>query len=473
MNFKDNLIFFLSIFPIFVIKSNFDLTENLLIFSVFLIFIVCNFYILRFVLVNKKFLFHKLYISLIITIGIDNHLGLFNGLIQPNTVFFLKYFKIIYIPAIIIFLIFWLIVFFINTRIDFRKSSLIFIMTLLSLFIFNIFDNTKNYNKLPYFKKNTFSNYEKRNLIIILDEMSGLDSLASDSFEGNKFNEEIEIMFKKYNFEYYVKSFSISENSVNSIGSFVNFKDKFANNNRDEFVRVSKNYFVEYEMKKNELFKKFRNISVIQNLHINFCNTNNVSKCYQYNPYNLEIIKGEINNFSKIISIWNIHGSVISKVIWRYLRQIGAIKPINEPEGEKIFFDKILEYAKIDILSKKYDLVFMHILVPHKPYGFNNECDYDVSLSNLNLYLPLKDSIKLHNVERRCVVKFMDNFFKDIGDLDNLNIFIISDHGSRLKNTKRSSLSNIFAHKDFDRQNSTKIIEEHNSHYLFMKKLND
>ena len=115
----------------------------------------------------------------------------------------------------------------------------------------------------------------------------------------------------------------------------------------------------------------------------------------------------------------------------------------------------------------------MHILVPHKPYGFNNECDYDVSLSNLNLYLPLKESIKLHNVERRCVVKFMDNFFKDIGDLDNLNIFIISDHGSRLKNTKRSSLSNIFAHKDFDRQNSTKIIEEHNSHYLFMKKLND
>ena len=36
-------------------------------------------------------------------------------------------------------------------------------------------------------------------------------------------------------------------------------------------------------------------------------------------------------------------------------------------------FDKVL----FDLETKKYDLVFVHTLVPHKPYGFNKNCQYD------------------------------------------------------------------------------------------------
>ena len=54
--------------------------------------------------------------------------------------------------------------------------------------------------------------------------MSGFNSVSSDTVEGKEFNEEIENMFIKYNFEYYTNSFSISDNSVNSISSLINFE---------------------------------------------------------------------------------------------------------------------------------------------------------------------------------------------------------------------------------------------------------
>ena len=94
MNFKDNLIFFFSFFPIFLLKSNFEKFETTLIFFSFFILIFFNFFILRY-LNNKKKIYKNLYISAIITVGIDSHLGLFSGIIQSNIHFLLKYFKII------------------------------------------------------------------------------------------------------------------------------------------------------------------------------------------------------------------------------------------------------------------------------------------------------------------------------------------------------------------------------------------
>ena len=66
---------------------------------------------------------------------------------------------------------------------------------------------------------------------------------------------------------------------------------------------------------------------------------------------------------------------------------MNLISSTLEPEGEKLFINEIMSYAYNDLISKKYDLVFLHVLVPHKPYGFNQNCLYDVKISNLNIYL--------------------------------------------------------------------------------------
>ena len=473
MNFKDNIIFFLSIFPIFSLKSNLNTIEIISIFSIFLFLIFLNFYLTKFLIDNKKFYLSNFYYSFVITIGLDNHLGLFNGLIQPYSNILLKYFVIIYIPTVLFFLLIWLLIFLIKHKTIHSKSTIIFMATLTSLLVFNIFDDTKNYKNIPYVIKDVDEKYNKRTLVMIWDEMSGFNSISSNTKNGLKFNKEMEELFNRYNFEYYTNSFSISDNSVNSISTLINFEKEINEKIRDKYVKKSENYFIEYEIKKKELFEKFKNISVIQNLHINFCNNSNVYKCYQYNPYMLNIINANTDYLSKIISLWNLNGSIIAKLVWRTFKQFELITSINEPEGEKLFIEKILETVRKDLLSKNYDLTFIHILVPHKPYGLNKLCNYDVKLSNLNTFMSLEESINQHNIERRCVVKFINEFFTSLGDLKDLNIFILSDHGSRINDEKKSSLSNIFAHKNFDAKNPLKISEEKISQEIFREKFND
>ena len=143
-----------------------------------------------------------------------------------------------------------------------------------------------------------------------------------------------------------------------------------------------------------------------------------------------------------------------------------------EPEGEKLYIDNILNFSKKDILSKHFDLVFIHLLVPHKPYGFNEKCKYDVRLSNLNIFLTQEEHIKNHNIERNCVLSFMDNLLGKLNNLEKLRIIILSDHGSRITNSNDSSLTSIFAYKNF-KQTSFKMKNEKISIQTIFKKIND
>lgn len=469
MNIKDNLLFFFCVFPVFVFKSNLDKYHLVIILFFYIFLFILNILFLNFLKKKNKY-FKISYLSLILIFGIDNHLGLFNGVIQSNISFFLNNFKIVYIPAIGILIFLFVIIFTIFLITDHNKISKIFLVSIVTIFSFNVYDNTKSHYKIPFFEEKIDSKIKKTTFILIWDEMSGFNSLSSKSKLGKEVNNKFEDFFKKYNFNYYTDTFSISKNSVGSITSLINFREE--SDNIQTLVEPSKNYFVEYEIKKNLLFDKFNSISVIQNIHIDYCKNVKVNKCYQYNPLNLGIINAHTDILSNFISSWSLNGSIIAKLLWRTFKQFEIINSTLEPEGEKLFINNLLNYAYTDIVSKKYDLIFIHLLVPHKPYGFNNNCDYEVGLSNLNIYMNLEENIKQHNIERNCVVKFMDIFLSKINNLNNFEIFIMSDHGSRITNEENSSLSTIFAHKEFMQNKSNKITEKNSIQYLF-KKINN
>tara|TARA_Y100000591_G_C21831063_1_gene699645 strand:+ start:845 stop:2260 length:1416 start_codon:yes stop_codon:yes gene_type:complete len=465
MNLKDNFLFFFCLFPIFVFKSNFNKTEVFIIFSIFLILILVNVFFLNF-LKKKNQLIKIFYLSLILVFGFDNHLGLFNGIVQSNISFFFKYFEIIYIPALLILFLVFFIISIIYVSLDQNKITSIFLITIFTLFVFNIFDNTKSYTKIPYFQKNINKNFKQNTLVIIWDEMSGLNSLSSKTSKGQMVNQNFIDLFEKYNFNYYTNAYSISDNSVGSLTSLINFEENIENINAIHVVK-SNNYFSEYEIKKNLFFEKFKSISVIQNIHINYCNNPRVKKCYQYNPLDLKILDVSIDPISNIISSWSLNGSIIGKVVWRSLKQMNLILSTLEPEGEKLFIKNILDYSKRDLISNKFDLVFMHLLVPHKPYGFDSKCNYDIKLSNLNKYFNVEENIHQHNIERDCVIKLMDNYFKLFPSLSNYRIIILSDHGSRITKDDVSSLSTIFAFKDYKNKFSTMIDDKKSIQALF------
>lgn len=449
MNIRDNLIFIVCFFPVFIFRSNLNLLNIFIILLFFFFFFTLNYFYLEFLYKNNKFKTRLVYLSLIVTYGLDSHLGLYNGLVLSNFEFVINNFKYTYFAAFFIILVIYLLLLFFISFTDKKKNTLIIMLTISSLFVFNLFDSTKNYKNIPFFDYQVNNNYEERNLILVLDEMSGMNSISSDTDKGKVFNLKISKLFNKYNFEYYTDVFSNSKNSVSSLASLLNFTDKVNKETRDKIAINSKNYFVEYEFIENKVFDKFKSISVFQNIHINYCNNKNVKKCYQYDPFDLKKINSKIDRLSEILSIWTLNGSIIARVTLRFFKQFGWAKSILEPEGEKIFFNEILNLALKDINNSKHDLIFIHLLVPHKPYGYNEKCNYNVKLSNLNTNYKLKDHYRMHNIERTCVVKFIDSFFEKINDMDKLKIYMLSDHGSRITNSERSSFSSIFAYKDF------------------------
>ena len=465
MNTKDNLLFFISTFPVFITRSNFEIFEIFSILFFYFILLILNFIFLKY-LKNKSNFIIKIYLSLIATYGLDNHLGLFNGLIQPNVNYIFQFFSVIYFPALIIFVTFALVIFLAIYKLNSQNSLKILLATTITLLVFNLFDNSKHHKQINYFEKDILTTFKKSTVILIFDEMSGFNSLSSESFEGDEINKNFIELFSEYNFNYYPNIFSISDNTVTSLSSLINFNFKIDKDNRDKLVELSNNYFSEYEIKQNKLFDKYKSISVIQNMHINFCNNSNVKSCYQYNPYNLDIINGKTDVFSKIISNWNLNGSIFAKIIWRFLKQAKLIDSTLEPEGEKRFINEIMNHSLKKINSKKYDLIFLHVLVPHIPYGFNKKCEYKTEISNLNIYLSIEDKIKQHNIERNCVINILDKFLGKIENIESHKIFIMSDHGSRIVNDKKSSLSTIFAFKNFDSKTSYSLYEK-NMHKEF------
>ena len=116
----------------------------------------------------------------------------------------------------------------------------------------------------------------------------------------------------------------------------------------------------------------------------------------------------------------------------------------------------------------------MHSLVPHKPYGYTEECKYlgKKSLGNYNGTMSIAEHTYNHNVDRICTIKFLDIFISNLKNkklIDKLEILIFSDHGSRNEiDNPESALKVIFFHKKKS-LNFKLIPEKNNSQKVFSK----
>ena len=445
---KTSILCLIAFFPIFALKSNLSLIEIIILILVFLIpILILNYFVTKKRFFNK-YIF-KIYLSLLIVMGIDNSFGLWNGLIQPFKVPLINTFTVIYYPAlgllIFLIIIFYIIITFSNAR--FFNVILIFLST---IFLFSIVDQNKSYKNLKDYSTPINSEYNNTDVVIILDEMSGLNSYESKTPIGITFDTKAREFFKKYNFEYYSNIKSIDSGTKVSISSLVNLT---SNNVKSEAIKESKSYFYNHEIYKNLFFENFKNISIYQNIYIDFCRGKNISKCKTSNPFSeRKYVEGFKNTFlTKTTSLWKLNGSIVSTLAWRSLREIRAIDSILDPEGQKASFNDLFFNIEKDISSKNYDLIFVHTLVPHKPYGFNDSCNYDGKLSLRNTFFSANKQVSQHNMERLCVLFFLDNFLQNLkknNNLENINLTLMSDHGARISSDKDSSLSVIYAYKD-------------------------
>ena len=450
MNLKNtSFLIIISFFPVFTLRSNLDLIEVIFSISIFVLpILILNFFILSKNFLNKKIF--NVYLASIIVFGIDNNLGLWNGFIEPSRQILLKNFDVIYYPGFFLLIILISLISILLSFTD-KKFLNVIIVFLTTIFLFNIFDQTKSFKKIKDYENVDNLKYKMTDVVIVFDEMSGLNSFSSKTKNGKEFDLFAKKLFKKYDFELYSNIYSITNNSISSLSSLLNFSN--SEKLRLNVTKKSKNYFYEYELEKSLFFEKFNSINIYQNIHIDYCLFDNIKKCKTYNPFDQKVfLIGFKNSFlTKIISLWKLNGSIFSTLNWRFLREIRLIDSNLEPEGHKISFNDFFNNLEKDIYSNNYDLIFAHTLVPHRPYGFKEDCTYDGSLSIRNSSYSTDKSVNQHNIERMCVLKFIEKFLKNLEKkqyIDKINLTILSDHGSRIMSNKDSSLSVIYAYRN-------------------------
>ena len=135
---------------------------------------------------------------------------------------------------------------------------------------------------------------------------------------------------------------------------------------------------------------------------------------------------------------------------YRFLLQYNFILSYEQASGEKISFLTRLDSLENDLLSKKYDLILFYSLASHEPYGFNEECKFDNNKYIDYKFYDYDQRINAHNLDRTCVIKFLDKFMEKVKNKKNfnkLNFIIVSDHGTRLKPDPKDTLNSILIYK--------------------------
>ena len=124
----------------------------------------------------------------------------------------------------------------------FVNVILIFLST---IFLFGLIDQSKSYKNVKDYNIPNDKKYKETDVVIILDETSGLNSYESKTPMGITFDTKAREFFKKYNFEYYSNIESIDSGTKVSISSLVNLT---SNNVKSEAIKESKNYFYNHEI---------------------------------------------------------------------------------------------------------------------------------------------------------------------------------------------------------------------------------
>ena len=467
-----NIYGFITIFPVWVFKLNLVIIDLSILFLFFTILpILIHKIILRNYTKNKSNMIY-IWLSLITFYSLDQNLGLWN-LSQDFTliVTFTQFFRAIYFSLFLI--SFFILVFFLLKQ----NALKIFFSLVLTIFIFNIFDSSKNFSNFPevdlsYKKQKNNENIMNRKLVIIFDEMSGLNSLDSNVENGEFFNQYIFDYFLKNNFDIYTNAFSLfkgTDESLSSLFNFIKNKEDYVNIDKSKethFISKSNNYYVVKDLLDNKFFdlKDNKNIVVQQSMYLNFCDHPKVIICNQFNPFNrnLTFLKGfKDTKLTKYVSLYRNNGSILSRLIWRSLLEIRAIDTLLDPDGEKAsiqyIFDQLLQSIKS---NKDTTLFFSHILVPHIPYGFTKNCEYDGGKTTNFNKISLNQKRTQHNLEKYCLIKYLDKLFKEIkiiSEFKDLEIVIFSDHDSRIDLSQNEN-NVIYVHKKKGSENSN-IIE--------------
>ena len=143
-------------------------------------------------------------------------------------------------------------------------------------------------------------------------------------------------------------------------------------------------------------------------MYLDYCKHYKVIRCYQYNPFdrNNLYLKGFNNNFlSRSLSAYTNSLSMVGKYLLRIGRQLKIADSYLDPIGEKAAFPYLLKKIESGLDIEKANLFFVHYLVPHIPYSWDENCKFNGTIESKGKFFQFRfqnneERIIQHNIER-------------------------------------------------------------------------
>lgn len=489
----------LAFFPLWLFRSNLETGDMLLMLVLlFVLPVLLSTKILNsrvawsVTLFKTKVDFKTLFMALLLTLSLDQNLGLW-GLASA---FGLSAMLTFILGAGLLAILFLLIT---ASLILSRRNTLkVLVIGVLAIIGTNLIFGEKNVSELdgPNFvfdktPKEAASKSKAKNggptVVIILDEMLGIEGIDIDLPNGPEAYESSRALYKDFGFKAYGSAYSLYSYTLWSIPAALNFvvnADDVSNMSGD-----SPTFGYKHLQQENKLFDQFSDgqIEIFQTYFLNFCQHRSVIRCNTFTSF--EPPTQKIENFdsgllSQLVANYRFNtNSVTGHFLQKFLLETEVIDGLDFPHHDKAAFENNLNKLQGRILaSQRGGLFFAHYMVPHDPYGFDEDCKYRLGTRRL-LGKGIAERSAQHNLEINCVNRFLRKFFEGLesaGVLDVMTLVVLSDHGSRIGMTndlvsKRDKLvagfSSLFAVRAPGVQPGYDT-ELHSTQYLFSKYLN-
>ena len=319
-----------------------------------------------------------------------------------------------------------------------RITNIVFTLFIV-IFVLTIFipDRSTKEIKTYFYDTNLKEDYNnKRYIHIILDQHVGLDGIKENTLKSKNFKKKLSTEYLNFGFDIYPKAYVQFFQTKLSIPSILNFSSSneiFLENYESEppYISLKQNKLFEYLSNKNYIINAYGN-------YLGWCDPKyTMKKCVTYRRTILfnesESVKNKvllvldnllsryrlINIYNYITSIKFNDKSILPSYNWN--------PPVVDKHTTASLetFDILAE----DILnSKTGEAFFAHILFPHSPYLYNENCE----LKFLEGFRKNNPSYALYFAQLMCCQKKIIELLqmmKERNLLENSVIVIHGDHG--------------------------------------------
>lgn len=301
---------------------------------------------------------------------------------------------------------------------------------------------------------------------LVLDEHLGIEGIPTDTDHARELKHKLKQFYQHYGFELYGGAYSRYTESINAISNLVNFSQESVDR---AFVSGDQSF---YRLLENRYFKFLHEqgyqLHVVGTDYLDFCSIQDtpLKSCTNYSWYTLENV-GRLNvsvlsKTSMLLALFVAKYDRYQRVLNLYegsmrplLLSYGLPMPVVNPESlwtrRKLQASSVNAMRAMDAVSKRIlqlprgSMLFAHLLLPHFPYVFQEDCSPRSILESLDYMRSTPQEFRtsegrglryhqyLSQVE--CLYIKLDDLFRRMqsdGIFSDSIIIIHGDHGARL-----------------------------------------